>query len=84
MILVYALSVLILVRNEGDSKINKCFFQTICHHQDLASTLSVDIVQTFTYATCQIITIVFYEGLILFLVMKKEGQYDTCPKCLLL
>ena len=33
--------------------------------------LSVDIVQTFTYGACQILTIVFYEGLIRFLVMKK-------------
>ena len=71
-ILVYASSVLILVINEGDSKINKCFFQTTCHHhQDLASMLSVGIVQTFTYGPCQIPTIVFYKGLIRFLVMKK-------------
>ena len=49
-ILVYASSVLILVINEGNSKINECFFQTTCHHhQDLASTLSVGIVQKFTY-----------------------------------
>ena len=38
----------------------------------------------FYLRACQILTIVFYEGLIQFLVMKKEGQYDTCPKCLLL
>ena len=51
------------------------FFQTACHHhQDLASTLSVDIVQTFTYGACQILTIVFYEGLIRFLVMKKRSN----------
>ena len=72
-ILVYASSVLILVRNEGDSKINECFFQTMCHHQDLASTLSVEIFQTFTYGAFQILTIVFYEGLIRFLVMKRKG-----------
>ena len=29
-------------------KDKRVFFQTMCHHQDLASTLSVDIVQTFT------------------------------------
>ena len=46
----------------------------MCHHQGLASTLSVDIVQTFTYRACQIITIVFYEGLIRFLVMKKRAN----------
>ena len=74
-----------MVRNEGDWKINERFFQTMCHHhQDLASMLSVDIVQTFTYGVCQILTIVFYEGLIRFLVIKKEGQYDTHQKCLLL
>ena len=80
-ILVYASSVLILVINEGNSKINECFFQTTCHHhhQDLASTLSVGIVQIFTYGACQILTIVFYEGPIRFLAMK-----NTCPKCLLL
>ena len=75
-ILVYPSSVLILVLNEGDSKINDCFFQTMCHHyhQGPASTLSVDIVQTFTYGVCQILTIVFYEGLIRFLVMKKRSN----------
>ena len=63
-ILVYASSVLILVINKGDSKINECFFQTMCHHhQDLASMLSVDIVQTFTYGACQILTIVFMKVL---------------------
>ena len=46
-------------------KDKRVFFQTMCHHhQDLASTLSVGIVQTFTYGACQILTIVFYEGLI--------------------
>ena len=51
----------------------RVFFQTTCHHyhQGPASTSSVDIVQTFTYGVCQILTIVFYEGLIRFLVMKK-------------
>ena len=65
-----------MVINEGDSKINECFFQTTCHHyhQGTASTLSVDIVQTFTYGACQILTIVFYEGLIRFLVMKKRSN----------
>ena len=75
-ILVYPSSVLILVLNEGDSKINECFFQTMCHHyhQGPASMLSVDIVQTFTYGPCQILTIVFYEGLIRFLVMTKRSN----------
>ena len=51
------------------------FFQTTCHHhQDLASTLSVGIVQTFTYGECQTLTIVFYEGLIQFLAMKKRSN----------
>ena len=44
------------------------------HHQDVASTLSVGIVQTFTYRACQILTIVFYEGLIQFLAMKKRSN----------
>ena len=72
-ILVYPSRVLISVLNEGDLKINECFFQTTCHHyhRGPASTLSVDIVQTFTYGACQILTIVFDEGLIRFLVMKK-------------
>ena len=65
---------LILVIYEGNSKINECFFQTTCHHhQDLASMLSVGIVQTFTYGVCQILTIVFYEGPIRFLAMKRKG-----------
>ena len=38
----------------------------------------------FYLRACQILTIVFYEGLTRFLVMEKEGQYDTRPKCLLL
>ena len=54
----------------------RVFFQTMCHHyhQGPASTLSVDIVQTFTYGACQILTTVFYEGLIRFLVMKKRSN----------
>ena len=65
---------LILVINKGNSKINECFFQTMCHHhQDLASMLSVGIVQTLTYGAYQILTIVFYEGPIQFLVMKRKG-----------
>ena len=61
-ILVYASSVLILVINEGDSKINECFFETTCHHhQDLSSTLSVGIVQTFTYGAVKFSQLFFMK-----------------------
>ena len=75
-ILVYASSVLILVINEGNSKINECFFQTTCHHHQDCSDFYLPGMSNSHNCFLRRSDSIFGDG--------KKVQYDTCPKCLLL